>query len=537
MTIDGKFLNRKQKISLLSPIIVLICISFLALLSFRIELQFVLLALNIFIAIVLVTITFRNSEPHPPISFLNKSKYLTILLTLFLGTSLTLFPTDGVDTIFGTLFPAGALVIVFLLLFATYTVLANSIESKQEHYFGYGFLAIAGLVGVGIVWSFRYSAYFLKPPSGGLDDLAYTFSIWIQEPITSHFLLTWEQSRALFENKMAYHSYPFLYSFLHYVPVRLVSHFLHWSPITISRMFPVIYTIMYAFIYPLIYIKFFRSWITQSLLGWLLLAGVLLVTVTLPVQWNNFPPEHYEFLFSFSIVALVSALYGNLNLTSRSIFKLSALFGILFGYWGATFSIILAILACADSRKNTLGISAALVGFFGVLSYSMEHLFAKITDLSLVGSTWAFRSGLDGGATDFPHFFGAIFNPKLRSVVRPESLFWIGGLILIILFIYLSKSKIENGQSKLDLEKKAFGLFALVGPYLINGILIPQSYSHHPNFYDTILSVPMFAAIPFVLARDSIDYQRLKIYLPWIVLFLFGIINHNLVMIARIFKV
>lgn len=518
------------------PLFALVLMSVLYFFFYQTEMQLILALMTALLSIFPI---FKISSTKLGKSLQGGLKYTNFLVAILSATLLAvlvLIPKSGVLTPLGVLFPSGILLLHFVFAFGLYTWWFHLYKNSFEKIMGYCLLVSIGFTCIAVTWAIGYGDFVWKK-SQALTDWAFTFDIWLRHRFWTHGFLFFEQTGGGLESKSAYHGYSTFYNIFHYIPLKFVHKLFGWPVQVLDRMSPVFYGILYSLTYPLIFISCFRGWFTRSLQGWMLSAGVLAILVTTPIFWDYTPPGQPTPLLAMWVVLMTGILFGSRQPSLKWVIILCAFFGLQLSYNAAIYGLILALIFSIDafqahgaihSKKWALPTAFVTLGFFGVMAYVGQSLIAKIKHFDLYGSSWAFRSGLDGKMTDFPHVIYAVLFPKIRSELRVETLFWPACFIFVIL-LFLS-SKIKDPTYRI-----VKGLFALTGVYLLNAALLPEAISLHPNSYDTLLVVPMFVGILFVFSHEYFEHSRLRIYTPWILLFFIFVLNHNFVMLSRLY--
>jgi hypothetical protein len=112
---------------------------------------------------------------------------------------------------------------------------------------------------------------------------------------------------------------------------------------------------------------------------------------------------------------------------------------------------------------------------YSVLIIILPYIQGWLIHKENLGSTFKYRSGLDGSILYFKSVFDALLKPFSHNF---NFLWLVYFIILLIIMILLDKSKVLSNLKRLG--------FALIG-FVFSLIVFPQSVSIHRYLYDFLL--------------------------------------------------
>ncbi len=325
-------------------------------------------------------------------------------------------------------------------------------------------------------------------PSDGL--LPHTFDGWAKYPVTRHYYLGRFHLEE-FDQGQVYCSdtYPFLITnFLIVAPV----HVLGGLPYGFAANFvPYFYMLCLT----ILLFAVTKDYLTEILASnrpflWGLAFAAIGITVTDPLPWLcslRYATDNYHLLAAAPFCYLsIYAFRG----TSPS--KPLLISGVFLALWSPIYvpAWILASLFFNNSlipgRKWIFQVGG--VSGFAALSMALPVLVARWAGLANVGSSYFFRSGLDGSTQYMTSISQAIYAPSYPR--HWPTIFY----PLIVVSLGLCFQYLFRRQTSYHPLRQAF--FLLI-PYLTIAILLPQFTSIHPYTTDQLLVIPATFLISF----------------------------------------
>lgn len=177
--------------------------------------------------------------------------------------------------------------------------------------------------------------------------------------------------------------------------------------------------------------------------------------------------------------------------------------------WFIFIAYCLAALTMAPESVKKLPVLKTLIvpAILACSLFALQVLWVKLRypNVEFVGSTFMFRSGLDGSKQVYATHVDLVtrplvfdFLPQMKLLTRPWFLFGGGGLaVLTVAWLYLTRLP--------QLKPAVFVLTIAVGVYLPYVFIFSQSAIIHPYMYDVYLAIPLtlalFAVLPAALER------------------------------------
>ena len=152
----------------------------------------------------------------------------------------------------------------------------------------------------------------------------------------------------------------------------------------------------------------------------------------------------------------------------------------------------------------TIAVAATIAG---LVSYLTPWLLIRGNDYEAVGSSYLFRSGLDGDTRYFSNLAQAAVAPCLRGgccwLRTASELLWPAIVPLLALAVAALRRAL---RPRLPLHHL---LLFLTTPYFLSLVLFPQSVSIHPYLYDHMLLLPVIVTGSLFLLTPAVE-QRLR---------------------------
>lgn len=205
------------------------------------------------------------------------------------------------------------------------------------------------------------------------------------------------------------------------------------------------------------------------------------------------------------LLGIASFIIGFWQYCSQNVNKITIALAFLVLIMFGHISGLTIFLALYFFRPTNLLTKYILLVSIALLLFNI--LFPYIISESPTGSSFFFRSGLDGDRQYFTNHIQAIFVPfqnelpyRLQTALAP---------VIIVLFssiLYWS----HRTKSRLIKSVKIFG-FSSIG-YLSFAIVFPQSVSIHPYLYDFQWIVPLYLTTGWFLGAplSEINFRRLN---------------------------
>ncbi len=167
-------------------------------------------------------------------------------------------------------------------------------------------------------------------------------------------------------------------------------------------------------------------------------------------------------------------------------------------------------------RRLALTIVAPVLLALGVFACQLLWIRAHHPELPRTGSSFAYRTGLDGASTE--HYidqldiafgrdtvrqgFARAGFPHVRQLFRWAWVFAAGALALLALLIAAARGKVP--------PEVTLVLLSLLGCYILYAAVFSQVVAIHPYFFDLLLFTPLILALFVVLpsAVESVTHQQ-----------------------------
>lgn len=385
-----------------------------------------------------------------------------------------------------------------------------------------------------LIWDVGSRAVFLKAISSEVtvksDRLASViYKIWETRPFSEHFGLAFLDYDAFKENAYAHHGQ--LYLSINYVVVKFFQTLFNCKMEVATRLIPfffsIILTISVVFFFlktKFIQIRKASVQVTFFLgLGFLLSLPDLWITLLRYNTDNYVPWVPYITLVLFAYICVgksVSKMFVFILYFYCILLPFFAFFSLVtFCFYRGTIKYRLSF------ARNWLVFSLGAI--FAVISYAYPYAVIKALRYHDVGSSFLFRSGLDGDTSYYKNIWQAVVHPYAKALIRPWSSLIPVGIFCVIAFIFGGLRKYKEGSTEL---MDAVFLFS---PYLFCIVFFPQSVSIHPYGYDYLLLFPLaFLGLYWFCSQE---FQE-KIKGPWhlaLSLFLIAFVIYNFTMLAQ----
>ena len=326
------------------------------------------------------------------------------------------------------------------------------------------------------------------------DALTTAFSIWESNPVREHLFLGWRSVES-FQNGAPYanHVHPYLLTM--YAWTRAVRTVTGAAPYVATNTVPSLYMLVLitAFTTLLARAGMLRRRTDVTRLLTLFVAYGLVLTAWR--FWNDlyrfgsdnpYPLLAAVFVLVYAFLlapvrpvaaALSAAAFSALSPIHTPMLLVAVL--ILFGQGEATPARFL------QRNRGLIAISLAALGA-GVVSFLTPVMLISLKGYVAVGSSYVFRSGLDGDTRYFSNAAQAIFAPCPPAVCcsgrTAGPLLWPAFLPVL-----LGAAVWRRRPAPVSLGHL---LLFLTTPYVMSVVLFPQSVSIHPYLYDHLLIIP-----------------------------------------------
>ncbi len=370
------------------------------------------------------------------------------------------------------------------------------------------------------------------------DPLATTFAIWQTHPASEHLYLAWRTPQSFdIAEPYAHHAHPYLFAMYGWTAaVRLVAHVplyvaTNTTPFLSMFVLLVASTILLA-----------RSGLLSERLEPVALATLFLGYGFLITTWrfwddfyrytsdNPYPLLAAVFIFVFAfllapmrpaLATLSATLFVALSPIHTPMLIASALCA--FGERGATPHDFL-------TRNRTVIRLLGVALIVGVVIYATPWLLVRWKGYSPQGSSFVFRSGLDGDT----RYFTSI----VQAMVAPCAVPCCGGRtiseLLLPAFLPLGVSGLwavlDRSRFRLSFGRQ---LMFLCAPYLVSVVFFPQSVSIHPYLYDHLLLIPVVLTGVMAGLTEPVQSRLRGVGLLAFLLFTAALIMSNLISIAQ----
>lgn len=344
--------------------------------------------------------------------------------------------------------------------------------------------AMIGLSVCLIVWHLGGQQYAVTHPAG--ERFPYTFKIWDTQPIYKHFFLGFDARWAQF-GQATYHGYTSVYMMFFYIALKIINAFTGLDYAASVRFSSFIYGIQFSLVIPAVFLYVFPSSFSKRFqyLALLMVSVVLLVSIpdlwlgTLTYDGDNLFP--ISALFHITIVALLFRIGPTSSKAEKSILYSILVLHALFTPLPAAFFAVGYIFYALSEQDRFYLRSAIFLLLISIAVYGAQGLVARIAGFSYSGSSFLFRSGLDGSVAYFTNMYNSFFNPGFQTAVRGASFVLIGAgawLMTFVVQFFVDKSTRTYLPATL--------LFA---PFLLSLGMFPQAHAIHPYLYDLYASI------------------------------------------------
>jgi|SRR5215471_583425 len=375
----------------------------------------------------------------------------------------------------------------------------------------------AGLKGTVVIMFLMAAAWFMVVlklrvwkvttiPSEGVWPS--TFSGWAEYSIGRHMLLP-QFAAVPFAQGTAYTNYTYPFILSNYL---LVAPF-HWAglPYEVAQ-----HCLAYFYVLCITALLIAQSkrqatdiLQTRNLFLYAFLFVAVGITVTSPLPWIC---TLLYFADNFHLLAAASFCYLSVSVfRGEPGWSQLLIVGIFIALWSPIYLpawILSGIFLNGSLKLERRRVSQAVgVIALGVFNLMLPKLACRLAGMKPGGSTYWFRSGLDGSTLYFSSIYQAAFFPSQPR--HWPTLFYV--LITAIVSLLFQRS-LKKGTQLYPLRQAAF----LLIPYATIAIIFPQFTSIHPYTTDQLLVIPATFALSFWFLQKTF-WERLtsKTYVGW----------------------
>lgn len=339
--------------------------------------------------------------------------------------------------------------------------------------------AAAVFGGVCLIWVLALGPIGLdravRRAEGGV--LSYTFEAWERLPVSRHlFLAQYEPGE--FEQGLAYNSYayPFLLAqFLATAPLRAAG--LPWD--LAHNVLPFLYAGFLAFVL----FRATRPEAPRSLAGAATLVAAAGLVATSPATWVSllrYNRDNFHLPVAILFGALSTLVYRG-GPPGPAIWRAGIVIALFCPVYAPAWLLAVVFLSDGLPGGREVAKRCAAVGVLAAVSFALPLIACKAGDLTPVGSSYFYRSGLDGSVKYLSSIPQAVLWP---SVSRR----WPVALPLALMACAAVGVSARGGRDAARRVRRQV-LFCLI-PYASNAVLFPQFVSIHPYMADMPLLVP-----------------------------------------------
>ncbi len=370
------------------------------------------------------------------------------------------------------------------------------------------------------------------------DPLTSMITVWESNPPSEHLFLGW-YSQETFNRRIAYanHVHPYLLTMYGWIAAaRSMAGLTLWGASNTSLLLPV-----------LVLIAAFATLLARSGLLWERTAPTALLTLfiaigTLLTTWrlwidlvrfnsdNPYPLLAAVFILVYALLlppmrtgaaAVAAAIFVALSPVHTPMLILPAV--CLFGRGGRDWQEVLR-------RNRSLATVCAVALLAGVATYLEPWLLISWKGYQSQGSSFLFRSGLDGDTSYFSGILQAAVAPCPVGCCyrRPLSDLLFPAVLPLAIFGPLAHRHAQSPTFSVLRQ-----LLFLTTPYLVSLILFPQSVSVHPYLYDHLLVIPVVVTGLTAMLSRPIERCLTGAGLLAFLLLMGGILMANLIAIAQ----
>lgn len=396
-------------------------------------------------------------------------------------------------------------------------------------------VSVVSTLGVG---NFIVSVHRENPGGCQSDPLADTFAIWESTPASTHLFIGW-RTRDRFDERKAYgnHVHPYLIAMYGWVAA------MRWAAgvdlYTASNTTVLLYqcTLIAAFITLLARLGFLRQ-----RAGPVRLLLLFFATGSLVTMWR-----FWHDLFAFTsdnpyplLAAVLIFVYAFLLAPARPV-AATVSAAIFVALSPIHLPMLLLAVACVFGRtagnirdivvrNRPLVVLSATASIVAIVSYTVPWLLIAMKGYQATGSTFLFRSGLDGDTRYFTGLAQAMFVPCPSGCcwARSASDLVVPAFVPLALFAVLGRHDPRTSPSSLARQ-----LLFLTTPYFVSLIVFPQAISIHPYMYDHMLLIPVVITGAVAALSSSVEAGMTGTRLLATLLFLGGVISANLLGIVQ----
>jgi hypothetical protein len=328
-----------------------------------------------------------------------------------------------------------------------------------------------------------------------------TFNGWAQYPVSRHLFLG-QYELDDFARGVPYASYTYPFMFVNFLLVAPF-HFLGGLSYNVAANFlPHVYMLCLTSLFFVVAKNELSEIFTSNrYFLWVLAFLSIGITITDPLPWLHSLRYATD---DFHILSTASFCYLSIYVFRGTVPKTSLwVVGIFLALWSPTYIPAWILASVFFNRSLIVGRSWILqvvgVSALAAFNIALPTLVCRWAGLTAGGSTFLYRSGLDGGTQYVTSIFRAIYAPA--DPRHWPILFY--PLITVLIGIAFQYS--FRRQTSFHPLRQAF--FLLI-PYATMAILLPQFTGIHPYATDQIMAIPATFLISFWFLQKAF-WQRL----------------------------
>jgi len=400
-------------------------------------------------------------------------------------------------------------------------------------------LFLIGAVWLGVLLKLGLWQTTATPEDG---YLSHTFNGWAQYPVSRHlFLIQLEADGFAQQKTYVSVGYPFIFfNFLFLAPF----HFLLRLPYNVAHNFlPYFYVLCLT----LLVVRSTRRQLLaisekRRFLLWFLVFISIGITITDPLPWTssfNAARDNPHILAAGSFCYLSTwVFYDKIPKTPLLIV------GIFLALWAPIYIPAWILTGLFFHRTLILDrrwiVTVAAVCALTAINVALPALVCRVAGVVPNGSSFLFRSGLDGSTVHMTSIFQAVFAPA-DPRHWPTARYFLFTAFLAVCFHYFFKrfsSTVTGKTSELSAQDRVQyrplqqALFLLI-PFCTVAIFLPQLTSIHPYTTDLFIFIPAAFLMSFwFLQKPFWESLTGKTYVGWL-LFAGLVLMTNLLTVAQ----
>lgn len=370
------------------------------------------------------------------------------------------------------------------------------------------------------------------------DPLTEMATVWESNRPSDHLYLAW-RSQDAFAHRIVYvgHFHPYLLTMYVWLnAARRALGLTLWQASNTSLLLPIL-TLIGAFALLVVRSGVLRgAWSVRDLLIAFLGVGVLLTTWRMWIDLVRFNSDNpYPLL-----AALCVLVYGLLlpPMQTGAAATAAVVFAALSPVNAPTLLVPVLCLftkpgrnwreSWSENRSVLVVCGAALIA--GILSYLDPRLLISWKGYQAQGSSFLFRSGLDGDTRYFSSLLQAAIAPCPTNCCYARTLSDLVWPAVVPLAIFGPLTLRSNRTSDFSVVRT---LLFLATPYLVALIAFPQSVSIHPYLYDHLLVIPIVVTGVLAMLDVSRELRVGSAGLLALLLVVSAVLMSNLIAIAQ----